>query len=139
MKKIWKYFVQTILPWAIATAGIPILIYGIWFQTEGLTLIKLEGVLLALVVGAAIGFFATRYIGQEKMTGPKDMHSLIYAYELTAVLCLLITYCASTVIMFLVGVAGSALGISAAAYYDYWFAMRNRGHIINADKDTAKQ
>lgn len=129
---------RTILPWMISTVGIPALLYGIWFQTEGLFLVSWDKVLLALIAGTAIGFCATRYIGLQSVTGPKDMYSMIYAYEVTFFLCILITYISSTVLMFLIGSAGTALAIAAAIYYTYWFVMRKKGHILNADKNIAK-
>lgn len=133
-KKICGLFFNRILPVAFVVTGIPALLYGMWFQTEGFTLYNTMGVapwdtcVLIMVGCAAIGCFIMNYFKRQseiRVMGKgtvrvQDLKGMIRGYLFCGILCWVILWIAFSVMYFYIGIAGMSLCLSAVTYYLIW-------------------
>ena len=143
MKKVILKIVDEYLVWVLAIGGVLLLLYGIWFQTEGLTLAEtpLSSIFMVVLAGCGVSAvmmtFLLNQTKKKRITGGKmprrsDLKGMLRGYMITFVLCLIIVYTAKNVSFFYLGLAGMSFSFTAAWYYLIW-------GFIEKKKDEAKE
>ena len=121
-KKLFKYWIPT----AVAFAGIPLVLYGIWFQTLGFTLPELNGYYLgfSLVAGGGAGVILARYLDNQyinpnlgKRAARQGISSMLIGTTCCFFICIVVLYLCTTMLTFYIGVAGSLFGCCALLYH----------------------
>lgn len=127
-KKIYSKIMDTGLTWIVAVLGIPLTIYGMWFQTEGFQLISLYNCMLPAMIGGVIGLFIMNSLyNQSKYPEPgkkrvtiEGLKSMGRSYIFCFLICMLLVYRARVPIYFLIGLGGMALSSVTVLYYLIW-------------------
>ena len=115
LKKIFDEYLVAL----IAVLGLPLIAYGVWFQTEGFRYIGIMPCFYALLIGAAIAFLIMRFIGSQKLAG-KELSKMMTGYTILFLLCFLSVYRAVDPMLFLISVGGMTFSFVTDLFYFIW-------------------
>ncbi|MBR6322088.1 MAG: hypothetical protein IKR59_04385 [Lachnospiraceae bacterium] len=129
-KKILK-IIDTYVLWTAAIISIPVLLYGAWFQTEGLTLeaVTVREMGASVVVGAGLGLILMvliyRQTKKERPQGGKkasrsDLSGMMIGNLVCFIFFIVMVYTATNVAFFKFGLGGIAYAAASFFFYLIW-------------------
>lgn len=144
MKDAIKKFNRKILPWIIIGIGLPVLIYGMIFQTLSFTLISVWMCITFILIGLILGFIYIysmfklvtdeRNIGKHGV-GPEMVGTTGGGLIILFLIGWLILYFAPSVIAFYIGIAAVTLAWFGELLYQLWIIIDKKKMMKKSEKN----
>lgn len=132
MNKI-NEFIENRLILPITFITLPVLIFAMIFQTEMFTIVKLTSCIIAALVGAVgavwIMHYVLSFVDSENLgrrLKPEDIKKLLRSMAVCDVILVTLTFVATNIPAFMIGVGGSFLTFFSLMYHLIWNMRRNK-------------
>jgi len=126
-------FIENRLILPITFITLPVLIFAMIFQTEMFTIVKLTSCIIAALVGAVgavwIMHYVLSFVDSENLgrrLKPEDIKKLLRSMAVCDVILVTLTFVATNIPAFMIGVGGSFLTFFSLMYHLIWNMRRNK-------------
>ena len=132
MKKNRPFIDQYLVP-AVTYLALPALIFAVLFQTECFKLVQPMSCVMAVMVGLVLAIWIMHYVLEQvdsenlgRRIRPDELLKLLRSLTACALILLALTFLATNIPAFLIGLGGCFMAAAALIYYRVWKIRREK-------------